>query len=347
MPDPQTPNKRLFTPAHGADVDSWDVPANANWNSIDLAFGGSITLNATALSGDQTLTSTQYTPLALLISGTPSAAITYVVPSGVGGQWEVENSTSGGQTVGIKSAAGGSTVVIPAASRALVSCDGTSRGMVRSDSAVNPGGSNTQVQYNSSGSFAGSANLTFDGTTLTSTDAAVTTLTLTTLAKGSPLTGVCFWFAGIEANIPANSLLCYGQAVSRSTYAALFAKIGTTWGSGDGSTTFNLPDMRGRVPAGADNEGGTPANRLGNGATGGITGAASLGATGGEQSHALISDENGPHTHTYNAAGVNSYQPTQGGGAVFIPGQQTGSSGLGTPHNTVQPTIVGNWIIFT
>lgn len=49
---------------------------------------------------------------------------------------------------------------------------------------------------------------------------------------------------------PTGWLLCNGQAVSRTTYAALFAQIGTIWGVGDGSTTFNVPDMRGRVPRG-------------------------------------------------------------------------------------------------
>ena len=50
----------------------------------------------------------------------------------------------------------------------------------------------------------------------------------------------------------AGWLLCNGSAVSRTTYSALFAGIGTTYGAGDGSATFNLPDMRGRVPVGRD-----------------------------------------------------------------------------------------------
>lgn len=64
------------------------------------------------------------------------------------------------------------------------------------------------------------------------------------------------------ATAPTGWLLCYGQAVSRATYAALFAVVGTTYGTGDGSTTFNLPDMRGRVPGGKDDMGGTAAGRL-------------------------------------------------------------------------------------
>lgn len=75
------------------------------------------------------------------------------------------------------------------------------------------------------------------------------------------MTGTVLDFAGSVA--PDGWLLCYGQAISRVDYANLFAKIGTTFGVGDGSTTFNLPDCRGRVGAGKDDMGGSAANRLG------------------------------------------------------------------------------------
>src|SRR3990167_8716026 len=74
------------------------------------------------------------------------------------------------------------------------------------------------------------------------------------------LVGVVVSFAGSTA--PSKWLLCYGQAISRTTYAALFAVISTTYGVGDGSTTFDLHDLRGRVVAGKDDMGGTSANRL-------------------------------------------------------------------------------------
>lgn len=67
---------------------------------------------------------------------------------------------------------------------------------------------------------------------------------------GGPPTGSgALWFAAVP---PAGYLLCDGSAVSRATYSALFAVIGTTWGVGDGSTTFNLPNFKGRVPMGLD-----------------------------------------------------------------------------------------------
>src|SRR5689334_21938639 len=67
-------------------------------------------------------------------------------------------------------------------------------------------------------------------------------------------------YAGSTA--PTGWLFCFGQNVSRTTYASLFAAIGTTFGAGDGSTTFSLPDLRGRTPFGKDNMGGTAANRV-------------------------------------------------------------------------------------
>jgi len=68
--------------------------------------------------------------------------------------------------------------------------------------------------------------------------------------------------ANANAAIPAGWLACGGQAVSRSTYAALFLAIGTLYGAGNGSTTFNVPDLRGRALFGKDNMGGSAANRL-------------------------------------------------------------------------------------
>lgn len=88
----------------------------------------------------------------------------------------------------------------------------------------------------------------------------------------------------------------YGQDLSRTTYARLFAVFGTTHGAGDGSTTFGTPDLRGRVIAGRDFMGGTPANRL-TGQSGGIDGDI-LGNTGGDEEHTLVTSEMPVHTHT-------------------------------------------------
>ena len=185
------------------------------------------------------------------------------------------------------------------------------------------------------------------------------------LHGGAPA-GVVLPFAGSAA--PTGWLLCFGQAISRTTYAALFAAIGTAYGAGDGSTTFNLPDLRGRVPGGLDTMGGTAANRL-TAAGGGVNGAA-LGAAGGGETHTLTTAQMPAHTHanTLNDPGhVHSmgFQlgGTAGGGAAnqagtFYTGTPTNtqsagtgisinnaSQGSGGAHPNVQPTLVLNYII--
>lgn len=148
---------------------------------------------------------------------------------------------------------------------------------------------------------------------------------------------------------PTGWLFCYGQAISRSTYSALFTAIGTTYGTGDGSTTFNLPDIRGRVIGGQDDMGGSSANRL-TGLSGGVDGDV-LGATGGLETHTLSVGELAAHTHeerggTATGGGMR-YETTNSSTGITNSGIQTGSSGSGDAHNNVQPTIILNYIIRT
>ena len=94
--------------------------------------------------------------------------------------------------------------------------------------------------------------------------------------------GIVMPFAGSVA--PQGYLLCDGSAVSRDTYSALFAAIGTVYGAGDGSTTFNVPDLSGRVVIGVSNT-------------------HVLGPAGGEAAHALTENELPAHTHTVPSHG--------------------------------------------
>jgi microcystin-dependent protein len=144
-------------------------------------------------------------------------------------------------------------------------------------------------------------------------------------AVGFMPVGVVVPFAGSTS--PAGWFLCFGQAISRTTYAGLFATIGTTYGSGDGSTTFTLPDLRGRVVAGEDDMGGTAASRL-TAAGSGITGT-NLGATGGTQTHTFTSAEMPSHTHTQDSH--NHTQNAHGHLIYGHPGLLLGSSEGGTP----------------
>jgi microcystin-dependent protein len=136
--------------------------------------------------------------------------------------------------------------------------------------------------------------------------------------------GIVSAFAGVTA--PAGWLMCYGQAVSRTEYSALFTALSTTYGSGDGSTTFNIPDMRGRAIAGVDNMGGSAASRLTSTV---LTASNTLGATGGTQTHTMSSGEMPSHTHTQDSH--NHTQNAHGHLIYAYPGLLAGSSEGGTP----------------
>lgn len=120
--------------------------------------------------------------------------------------------------------------------------------------------------------------------------------TIAALNQGQNPPGTVLPYAGASA--PTGYLLCYGQAVSRTTYAALFAIIGETYGAGDATTTFNVPDLRGRFPLGKDDMGGSSANRVTD------TDADTLGGADGDETKALN------HDHTYNTVIAHSHTIT-------------------------------------
>lgn len=167
--------------------------------------------------------------------------------------------------------------------------------------------------------------------------------------------GEVFDFAGTVA--PARCLFCFGQAISRTTYALLFAVIGTTYGVGDGVTTFNIPDCRGRARYGKGDMGGADASRIT--VAGGNFDGTVLGGVGGAQNHVQTTSElvthshgvtDAGHTHTQNAdtpvsraSGADAFTGTSGT-------EQTGSSVTGITINNAgsssAASILGPAIIF-
>ncbi len=168
--------------------------------------------------------------------------------------------------------------------------------------------------------------------------------------------GAVLPYAGATA--PSGYLLCDGQAVSRTTYATLFALIGTTYGVGDGSLTFNVPDLRGRFALGKDDMGGSSANRVT------ATEADNLGQGSGAETHTLAESEMPTHRH------VERYSNTSGGNFNRVLGtgssgsnyfleaanmtstngstpQETGTAGSGGAHNNMSPYLTLNFVIKT
>ena len=184
-------------------------------------------------------------------------------------------------------------------------------------------------------------------------------------AAASVPTGVCLDYAGAAA--PAGYLLCDGVSVSRTTFAALFAAIGTTYGAGDGGTTFGLPDFRRRVAVGT---GGSGTNEL----------PSTRGSTGGSETHLIdlnemplhrhssgsyFASDNGSHTHSVNVDSIPIRQPGEDDNRTINligPGTldtnsagdhthdvagNSGSVGGSRPHNNIQPSLVVTKIIKT
>lgn len=173
------------------------------------------------------------------------------------------------------------------------------------------------------------------------------------------------WWAGAIAvtatsSAPTGWLLCNGSPVRRDTYAALFAAIGTTYGAGDGASTFNVPDLRGRAPIGAGSVNGlTPRNR---------------GEQVGAETHTLTPAQIPSHTHTMSPGGAHTHDAPQGlfvldtGPSTWAQADPDGGAAVGDarslaigpsgdhthtiantggdgPHNNMQPSLVCQFVI--
>lgn len=152
-------------------------------------------------------------------------------------------------------------------------------------------------------------------------------------AESAVVAGIISMYGGASA--PSGYLLCDGSAVSRSTYSDLYTAIGTTYGTGDGSTTFNVPNLKGKVPVGYNSADAS---------------FDALGETGGTKTHTLQVSEMPSHSHSVvaNTAGAHgSNQLAYGGADAYIEYYNSSYVGGGGAHNNLQPYIVLNYIIRT
>lgn len=155
--------------------------------------------------------------------------------------------------------------------------------------------------------------------------------------KESDPVGTIKMFAGSTA--PTGYLICDGSAKSRTTYSELFSTIGTTYGSGNGSTTFNIPNLKGKVVVGLNSS---------------DTDFDTLGETGGEKTHTLTTTEMPSHSHQNphyvvgsNAPGYGNWEQNIGSGSsnAYLASAYSLETGGGQAHNNLQPYIVLNYII--
>jgi hypothetical protein len=144
--------------------------------------------------------------------------------------------------------------------------------------------------------------------------------------NGLPTGAITMWAA---ATAPSGWLLCDGTAVSRLTYANLFSIIGTTWGTGNGTTTFNVPNTAGKTVRG-------------------VNGTYTLAGTGGAESVTLTTANLAPHSHTLWRGGAQANQGSTNSDAIGTPNVDTGLATGGvlyqatnTPGSGSRTQVVG------
>jgi microcystin-dependent protein len=226
------------------------------------------------------------------------------------------------------------------------------------------------IYHAASGAFVAASVPSGTAAALAAANATITALQ-TKLSQVSPVGKIIDWAGDASVTPPTGYLVCNGQAVSRATYALLFAVCGTTYGAGNGTTTFNLPDLRSRVTAGRDyNIGGLSARLSAH------LSASTRGAVGGSQYTELhthvLTDPGHNHpvtdpTHAHSETGLTNVGTAAAGGGAPIPGAAIisttfvatgisvgsndtgitlGNFGTGNAGN-VQPTMVMEKLIYT
>jgi len=307
---------------NGEQSGTWGTTTNTNMALLDQAIAGSATI--TMSNANHTLTqangvSDEARNMILEVVGSNSGIYQIVVPYGTGGagtgskMYTVYNNTTGGYAITI-GYSGGSTVSIPNGYIATVFGDGTNffAANTTSAGAFYVSGTLTAAGIVDVGAMSVGGNLSVTGTTALGGTATAPTVTPST-DSSTKIATTAFVASAITSAVitgtismwpvssaPTGYLVCNGSAVSRTTYAALYAIVGTTFGSGDGSTTFNLPNYTNRMPYGTTI-----------GATGGSADAVVVSHTHTASSSTSITDPG--HSHIYYLKTGTGYRPSAGG----------------------------------
>lgn len=288
-----TGNLKLGLPVTGTEIGSWgDIVNQQITNPLDQAVSGTVSLTSmtnadyTLANGNGALTNeARYMALLVPATLTLTAARNIIVPNS-SKMYLVINNSTGGFAVTVKTSAG-SGVSVPNGTVRILYCDGASvvyAALSGTVTSVGVSGGTTGLTT-SGGPITSSGTITLAGTLAVANGG--TGITAAGTAGNVLLSNGTAWLSSAistvptgvinlwaTATAPSGWLLCDGSAVSRTTYATLFALIGATFGSGDGSTTFNVPNYTDRMPIGSGS-------------------AYATGATGGSANAVVVS-----HTHT-------------------------------------------------
>ena len=302
----------------------WGSTTNTNWDLIEQAVAGVRTI--TMSNNNYTLTalnglSDEARNMVLVVTGTNNTTYQVIAPL-VSKMYVVTNNTSGGNAITI-GASTGSIITIPNGVTAQVYCDGStgfysaqtgSAGNFLINGNLSVTGNQVDVGSFSATSIGISGAATFatipTAPTATtgdnSTNLATTAFVQNAIPVGSITGQILMW---PTSSVPSGYLLCNGSAVSRTTYSGLFSVLGTTFGAGDNTTTFNLPNYADNMPIGV----GTIATAVG--ITGGSKDAVVVSHT--HTATSVVTDPSHAHTQTLGNAGgsVGSNASYNGSGA--------------------------------
>jgi microcystin-dependent protein len=338
MASSYTTSLKIQEIGNGEQSGVWGTTTNTNWQLIEQAVAGVQTI--TMSNANYTLTNLngvldEARNMVLVIQGTNSGIYQVIAPLNQPKMYVVSNQTTGGYAITI-GASSGSVITIPNGVTAQVYTDGTNFYSAQTGSAGNftVNGTLTASGVTDTGSLS-AASLSVSGASTFSTSPTMPTATSTdNSTKGATtafvqtavgsivttLTGTIQMWPTTSA--PSGYLNCDGTAVSRTTYSALYAVVGTTFGVGDGSTTFNLPNYTNRMPYGT-----------------------TIGATGGSAdaivvSHTHTATVTDPsHSHTFN---VNNSGTSYGGGPVIPGSGSTYGTNAATTGITVSNSTTGS-----
>ena len=310
-----TNSRGLILPTVGSDTSTWGGYLNNNFAYITQMFGTVLSVN---VASGYALSTAETQNGTIQLTGTLTNNVDVTFPN-VSGVWNIENRTVGNFYVRLKTATGtNATIGIPQGKTSQIFVDITSSSP--GVKFINPADPGTYWDYAS-------------GTT--------------------PV-----WFSGCTSDGTVAQLpwvTCDGSAVSRTTYPYLYQAIGTTWGIGDGTTTFNVPDLRNRARVSVMSSGA----RL-TAAVSGIDGAVVGSGASTSESTTLLTSQIPSHSHSptltdpghlhysYGIAGGNSIGQGSGySNQVSATGTSTtgitvsvGNTGGGTAHTNVQPTAI-------